>query len=89
MASAPDLRIDGHEHDLVPIGPMAVAPAGSIHREWQVLEPDGKSRGTVRLPTNVVLHLADSEHAWGIETDSLGVRSVVRHRIERGDRQVR
>jgi len=46
---------------------------------WLVLDRDGEPMGRVLVPGNVSLKVADQQHAWGIETDDVGMQSVVRY----------
>jgi hypothetical protein len=48
---------------------------------WLILEPGGEPDGRVVLPRNVTLRVADDRYLWGLETDELGVESVVRYRL--------
>jgi hypothetical protein len=57
--------------------------AGPGHH-WLVLDRSGNPIGTVALPENVALRVADLGAAWGLETDEDGLVGVVRYRLTRG-----
>lgn len=48
---------------------------------WWVLDRNGERVATVTFPRNAALHAIRDEHAYGVETDALGVQRIVRYRI--------
>src|SRR5690606_27025066 len=52
-------------------------------RPYLILDALGEAAGTVLVSKRFVIHRADGEHVWGIESDEFDVQSVVRFRIVR------
>lgn len=50
-------------------------------RPWLVLSPDGDPEGRVVLAANQTIRVADDQRLWVVESDELGVQSVVRLRV--------
>lgn len=50
-------------------------------RPYRILDPEGNPMGTLTLPTNQRIAVADLQNIWVIEEDELGVESVVRYAI--------
>ncbi|HEV2146821.1 MAG TPA: 6-bladed beta-propeller [Longimicrobiaceae bacterium] len=48
---------------------------------WWVIDSDGKRVATVAFPENATLHLIRDDEAFGVETDDLGVQTIVRYRL--------
>jgi hypothetical protein len=53
----------------------------SASRTWLVLDHRGEPIGSLELPTNVRIAVAERATVWTIERDEDGVRSVVRFRV--------
>lgn len=53
-------------------------------REWLVLDTQGGTIGTVRIPAHVNVHLVARDGFWAIEPDPDGWEDVVRYRLEGG-----
>jgi hypothetical protein len=54
---------------------LRTTPEGNA---WIVLGREGEPTNQILVPSNVVLHVANSTHVWGLERDEVGVESVVR-----------
>jgi hypothetical protein len=52
-------------------------------RFWYVLDNRGIVTGRARVPANVHLMVVSRSTVWGIETDTDGLQSVVRYRVQR------
>jgi hypothetical protein len=48
---------------------------------FDVFEPDGRFRGSVRLPMNTRPYVFGENQVWGVQTDSDGVEQIVRFRL--------
>jgi hypothetical protein len=55
---------------------------GREGNSWLVLQPDGEPSMRVTLPANTRVMVAGDRYVWGLETDELGVESVVRYRLD-------
>ncbi len=51
-------------------------------RPYRILDPSGEPVGTLTLPLNSRIAVADLRQIWVIEIDELDVESVVRYRLE-------
>jgi len=57
---------------------------GQEGKPWMILDGGGDPVGQVMLPPGVTLHVAGSDHIWGVERDEYDVESIIRFRIEAG-----
>jgi hypothetical protein len=51
-------------------------------RPYRILDPSGELVGTLTLPLNSRIAVADLRQIWVIEIDELDVESVVRYRLQ-------
>ena len=51
-------------------------------RPYRILDPSGELLGTLTLPLNSRIAVADLRQIWVIEIDELDVESVVRYRLQ-------
>lgn len=56
--------------------------ASAGDRQWLVIAPDGKERGTLTLPASFRMSAADGNRIWGTSLDEDDLPSVVRYRIQ-------
>ena len=49
--------------------------------QWRILDSNGSIAGTVSLPEDVSLEVADMRNIWGYETDADGLQGIVRYRV--------
>ena len=54
-------------------------------RPYVVLDPDGDPIGTVVVPERSRISAAQRDRVWILETDDLGVQSVVRYAVTWAD----
>jgi hypothetical protein len=48
---------------------------------WRVLDAKGASVGSLKLPGNFRLSVAERSQFWGVEADGDGVESIIRYRV--------
>jgi hypothetical protein len=58
--------------------------AGAPLVRWMVLNPRGELLAEVKAPAALRILQADGDRVWGVETDDMGVPTVVRFRGQRG-----
>lgn len=56
---------------------------GERDHSWLVLDPKGNLVGTITLPPDITLQVADLNTIWGLETDADGLQGIVRYKVGR------
>jgi hypothetical protein len=61
--------------------------AGSTERRYLGLDSQGTPIGVATLPRSTVVSVAATGHLWGVDTDSDGVESIARYRLNLSPRK--